>query len=228
MNSKKKIFCIGSCRSVCIPSTKYEIINFFYTHTTKETIQLINFAAYDHSKQNNMVNNNPFVFKNMNPGKCKSLKNIFKSIDTLLIEISSVKEMKDDNGYYYNQWVIRDEHQKIKKNITTTIATVDELKKDIEIIKKTINKLFPNITKIIFQSHFNLDFKGLSNEVQDSIKIPRSIIDTAIKQSNGIIRMIPKEIFTNYNWKEIVLNENDTAHLNAKGYQILAKYLDSL
>ena len=40
--------------------------------------------------------------------------------------------------------------------------------------------------------------------------------------------IIPRNIFKDYNWKDIVLSNEDTCHLSKNGYKILASALDNI
>ncbi len=220
----KDILCIGSCRSSTLPSNKYKIHNFTYTHSTKEIIQLLKFAfVYDIEAQNKIVNKEN-ILVDITIQKFKKIKELCKLCNIFLLEISSIKEIKDDNGYYYNQWVVRD--NKIKTTITTNIATVEDVKNDINIIKELLlGKI------IIFQSHFNLDFEGMSSLNFCKLIPPiqsRNVIDTAIEESSGILKLIPRKVFMKYDWKLIMSGENDTCHLNKYGQEILALALDDI
>ena len=56
----------------------------------------------------------------------------------------------------------------------------------------------------------------------------RTIIDTAINESYDILQLIPRDVFKNYDWKEIVKSEDDSSHLSPLGYNILGKALDDI
>jgi hypothetical protein len=229
-NNKIKILCFGSCRSTLIPSNKYKIINFIYTHTTKEVIQLLLYSYSNIEKQKNILSNE-FILVNMTIEKFKNIKELCDNCDIILIEISSIKEIINNNGYYFNQWVVRDniinKKPNIEKNIKIKIASVNDLKQDIKFIKN----FFPETKKIIFQSHINLNFEGLDSLKNIKIIPPiesRTIIDNAINESSNIIKLIPRNIFKDYNWKDILLSNDDTCHLSKKGYDILALALDNI
>jgi len=227
---KVEILCIGSCRSALLPSIKYKILNFTYTHTTKEVIQLLEFVYSNIDKQR-LIKKEEFILGSVNIQHVSKIRELCDNSEPVLIEISSIKEIKNNKGYYYNQWTVRDcivnKKEHIEKNITTTLATIDELKNDIEIIRG----YFPDTKKIIFQSHINLDFEGMVSLNHITIIPPiqsRSLIDSAIRETSNIIHLIPRDIFKNLDWRKIVLSEDDTAHLNNEGYKILANALDNI
>ena len=219
----KTILCFGSCRSSEIPSNKYKIYNVTYTHSTKEVIQLLSYSFNNIEKQNNILQQK-YILNDMTLEKFNQIKNIYDSCDFILIEISSIKEIKNDNGYYYNQWVVRDNN--INENIIINFATIDEIVKDIEIIKKILNN-----KKIIFQSHINLNFEGMETLKHKKIIPPiesRTIIDEAIKKIEHVQKIIPRELFFYYNWKDIVVSDTDTCHMSIVAKNIIADYLDNV
>ena len=218
----KTILCFGSCRSSEIPSTKYKIYNFTYTHSTKEVIQLLSFL-FNNSDEQNKIIKEKYILNDMTIEKFEIMKDLYDLCDYILIEISSIKEIKNDNGYYFNQWVIRDNN--INENININYATIDEIIKDIEIIKQILKN-----KKIIFQSHINLNFEGMESLNHKNIIPPiesRTIIDEAIKNIDNVHKIIPRELFSNYNWKDIVVSHTDTCHMSLLAKNIIANFIDN-
>lgn len=231
MNLPKKVLVIGSCRSALIPSKKFKLVNFLYTHTTKETIQLLKYAYSNIDEQVKIINEK-YIFQGMTIEKFNKIKELCENESIILIEISSIKEYSK-NGYYYNQWVIRDviinKEPQLYNTISLYEAKLEDLKNDINIIKN----LLPN-SMIIFQSHINLDFEGYESfkNVQHIPPIKsRELIDKAINESNQeskYLKLIPREIFKHYKWEEVLKSKDHTCHFSNKGYEIIGKALDEL
>lgn len=216
------ILCIGSCRSSELPSSRYKLHNFTYTHSTKEVIQLLLFAYKDIEEQQKILNEK-YILTDMSINKFKDIRNLCDNSSTILIEISSIKELSNNNGYYYNQWIVRD--FKIE-DATINLATVEIIKNDIKIIKE----LLPS-KNLIFQSHINLDFNGMDSLKHIKIIPPiesRSIIDKALITTDGIKKIIPREVFGMYDWTKIVVSETDTCHMTLFAKNILAEVLDKI
>ena len=54
----------------------------------------------------------------------------------------------------------------------------------------------------------------------------RQIIDNAILKYNQNKSIIYKNVFKNYNWRDILLSENDFNHLNSFAINILKEYFE--
>ena len=205
------------------------MINFTYTHTTKEVIQLLKYSHSSIDEQKQILDERHIV-GGMSVEKFNRIKKLCENATTLLIEISSIKEYKNEKGYYYNQWTVRDNiieaDPELYNKITISTATLEDLIHDIEAIKG----LLPNST-IIFQSHINLDFEGMVS-LNANVHVPpiksRELLDTAINATDGVLKLIPRDIFKGYDWRKIVLSKNDTCHFSVSGYRILATALDNL
>ena len=210
-----KIFKIGSCRLNYLhfdSIKKIEYINSpYYTHTTKEVIQLLEFL---NGKKNNSVFINSFP-KNYEK-IINNNKKLFKESDLVLIEISSIKELKDINGFYYNAVELGRNYKnhKIKINMPSEKELYNDLLKIKELIKKPV----------IFQGHINLNFKNIG-----FIK-NRVIIDDILKRFDNSI--ILHEVFKNKNIKDVCIykkntnqKEIDVNHLTVFGYELLYNYL---
>jgi len=226
---KTNLLCIGSCRSASLPSKKYNIINFGYTHTTKEAIQLLSYA-YKSTEEQKKIMSQEDILSHMSIKNFNDFKSLCENCDTILIEISSIKEIQNVEGFYFNQWVVRDniigKKEHIEKNLKYSIASVEDIKNDIEIIKNMLkNKI------LIFQTHFNLNFEGMKSLNHIDIIPPieaRNTIDKAVLEISNIKKIIPRNVFENINWKDIVLSLEDTCHLNDLGKNMLAMTLDNI
>ena len=197
-----KIFKFGSCRINYFNCNKFTVYNqIYYTHTTKEILQVLDFF-------NGLKNN--ATYKKAFPDNFNSIlqnkKKEFKKSDCVLIEISSLKEVSDSNGFYYNSVSIGREYKKHKARMKK--ADYNELISDIKKIKMRINK------KIIFQGHINLLFKNIGY-VKDREVIDKAIIDY------GDNYIIYKNIFEKNETSKVLINKLDICHLSKYGYKKL-------
>ena len=90
-------------------------------------------------------------------------------------------------------------------------------------IQSRINK------PIIYQSHVNFyfdNYEPLKNK--DYVINERQVIDNAIIKYNYKHSIIYKNVFINYNWRDILLSENDLYHLNTFGMNILKEYVEKI
>jgi len=87
-------------------------------------------------------------------------------------------------------------------------------------IQSRINK------PIIYQGHVNFYFDNYEPLKHKNYVInERQIIDNAILKYNKNKSIIYKNVFKNYNWRDILLSENDLYHLNSFAINILKEYI---
>ena len=204
------VYRIGSCRTNYVEQKKQHENSFVtnslktgFTHTTKEAIQHVKFL-------NNELDiekcDFPLCFRNLIDNKDDCVEK-FKKADVILIEISSIKLCSDTKGIYYNTVNIpKYSSSKTEYKLSRMLMTVDEVKSDIQFLKKQINK------PIIFQGHINLNCNIIPN---------RQIIDDALKTEKRIINF--NSLTDKY---ELICalkenNEIDFNHLNEYGYDLL-------
>jgi hypothetical protein len=127
-----------------------------------------------------------------------------------LDRISKIKNLSK------SEWVDKD-------NNFHDILTEDDLYNDMITIQSRINK------PIIYQGHVNFyfdNYEPLKNK--DYVINERQVIDNAIIKYNYKHSIIYKNVFTNYNWRNILLSENDLHHLNSIGMDILKEYFEKI
>lgn len=175
LRKKINVYRFGSCRTNYLINkddiNTNDDISGNYTHTTKEVIQQIK-----------MLNNEINIDECKIP-KCftkyisqsENYKRIYNDANVILIEISSINEVIDNNGFYYN---IVEFNQFIKDKLPKDMylypheikkATIQDIKNDISIIKSMINK------PIIFQGHINMNFINNTSKLAN-----REVIDQSI------------------------------------------------
>lgn len=199
-----KLFKFGSCR-INYLNNQQDIYNqIYYTHTTKEILQIIDFF-------NGLQNNSVYVkaFPNNFRTLVSRKKKEFKKADAVLIEISSLKILKDSRGFFYNSVHLGKAYK--NHNIKFVKQTYDDLINDIFLIKKRINK------KIIFQGHINLDFENIGH-IKD-----REIIDQAIMDSHDNY-VIYKNVFDKKDIRELLKDKSDLCHLSQYGLDKLKSF----
>jgi hypothetical protein len=213
---KKKInvYRIGSCRTnyLCkkddINTNNYLYGNF--THTTKEVIQQIK-----------MLNNEINIHECEYPkcfttyiSKSKTINGMYNDADVILIELSSIKEVIDNAGFYYNIVELM-RHYNPKEVPTKYVcqnATLEDVKNDISIIKSMINK------PIIFQGHINMNFINNTSKLSS-----RKLIDQAISNE---LNLTYENIFGDDKEKVCTLKDDgsiDPNHLTKYAYNELYK-----
>ena len=99
--------------------------------------------------------------------------------------------------------------------------TEEDLYNDMITIQSRINK------PIIYQGHINFYFDNYEPLKHKNYVInERQIIDNAILKYNQNKSIIYKNVFKNYNWRNILISENDLNHLNTLGMDILKEYFE--
>ena len=90
-------------------------------------------------------------------------------------------------------------------------------------IQSRINK------PIIYQGHINFYFDNYEPLKNINYVInERQIIDNAIIKYENKYSIIYKDVFTNYNWRDILSDQNDLYHLNSLGMDILKEYVEKI
>jgi hypothetical protein len=221
------IFIFGSCRTNYLKTIdKYSVVNNHdFTHTTKEVLQYLDFF---YNKKN--------VFDALYPSGIMSNDSKFDSnyyktqlekSDIVIIELSSIHSFYDKKNYYYqcnrlskiknldkSEWIDKD-------NNFHDILTEEDLYNDMITIQSRINK------PIIYQGHINFYFDNYEPLKKKNYVInERQIIDNAIIKYDNKKSIIYKNVFKNYNFKDILLSENDFCHLNSLGMDILKEYFE--
>lgn len=195
---KNNVFQIGSCRLNYINNNKNTIVNrpIYFTHTTKEILQLLKFI--NGAKQNAIYKK---AFPHDFEKKINNCIKIFDKSSIILIEISSIKELVDENKIYYNAVDLgRNYNNHILK---VKIQKENELLNDINEIINILFKMNKKIDKIIFQGHFDNNIKN------------RTIIDNALRKikknnkNNKIDFIILKDIFIDENINKICKKRKD-------------------
>lgn len=226
-----KIFIFGSCRTSYLQTNdKYTVIrNIDFTHSTKEVLQYLDF--FDNKKNVLEALYPSGIIHNDNIDKFNSnyYKKELEESDIVIIELSSTNSYYDKKKYYYqidriskiknlsnSEWVDKD-------NNFHDILTEDDLYNDMITIQSRINK------PIIYQGHVNFyfdNYEPLKNK--DYVINERQVIDNAIIKYNYKHSIIYKNVFINYNWRDILLSENDLYHLNTFGMNILKEYVEKI
>lgn len=222
-----KIFIFGSCRTNYLKTIdKYSVVNNHdFTHTTKEVLQYLDFF---YNKKN--------VFEALYPSGIMSNDSKFDSnyyktqlekSDIVIIELSSIHSFYDKKNYYYqcnrlskiknldkSEWIDKD-------NNFHDILTEEDLYNDMITIQSRINK------PIIYQGHINFYFDNYEPLKKKNYVInERQIIDNTILKYNKNKSIIYKNVFKNYNWRNLLLSENDLNHLNSFAMNILKEYFE--
>ena len=178
---KIKVYRFGSCRTNYVHNNNngnyYTGFKQFFNHTPYEVLQILNFFDNKQKLSDSLF---PKAFNKFN---FEEEKRIFAQSDVVLIEISSLKHIFDDNNISYNMVDLDIEYHEeygnhwtwINKELNNNIMEMSELVNLLTEIKKRINK------PIIFQGHINLDFFDKSTNTYKEIE-SRQIIDDAIKQ----------------------------------------------
>ena len=90
-------------------------------------------------------------------------------------------------------------------------------------IQSRINK------PIIYQGHINFYFDNYEPLKNKNYVInERQIIDNAIIKYNYKYSIIYKDVFKNYNWRDILNDKNDLYHLNLFAMNILKEYVEKI
>jgi|SaaInlStandDraft_6_1057023.scaffolds.fasta_scaffold04538_5 hypothetical protein len=178
---KIKVYRFGSCRTNYVHNNNngnyYTGFKQFFNHTPYEVLQILNFFDNKQKLSDSLF---PKAFNKFN---FEEEKRRFAQSDVVLIEISSLKHIFDDNNISYNMVDLDIEYHEeygnhwtwINKELNNNIMEMSELVNLLTEIKKRINK------PIIFQGHINLDFFDKSTNTYKEIE-SRQIIDDAIKQ----------------------------------------------
>lgn len=115
-----------------------------------------------------------------------------------------------------SEWVDKD-------NNFHDILTEEDLYNDMIIIQSRINK------PIIYQGHINFYFDNYQPLKNKNYVInERQIIDNVIIKYDDKKSIIYKNVFSNYNWRDILLSENDLYHLNSIGMDVLKEYVEKI
>jgi hypothetical protein len=226
-----KVFVFGSCRTSYLKTNdKYSVIkNHDFTHSTKEVLQYLDF--FDNKKNvlealypSGIIYND--YLDTFNPDYYK--KQLEES-DIIVIELSSIQSYYDYKKYYYqldrlskiknlskSEWVDKD-------NNFHEVLQEEDLYNDMITIQSRINK------PIIYQGHVNFYFDNYEPLKHKNYVInEREIIDNAIIKYENKYSIIYRDVFKNYNWRDILLSENDLYHLNSFGMNILKEYVEKI
>jgi hypothetical protein len=224
-----KIFIFGSCRTNYLQTNnKYTVIrNIDCIHSTKEILQYLDF--FDNKKNvlealypSGIIDNDSLDKFNSN-----YYKKELEESDIVIIELSSINSYYDKKKYYYqldriskiknlskSEWVDKESnfHDVLKE---------EDIYNDMITIQSRINK------PIIYQGHINFyfdNYEPLKNK--NYVMNERQIIDNAIIKYENKYSIIYRDVFKNYNWRDILLSENDLHHLNSFGMNILKEYVE--
>lgn len=185
-----KNFYIGTCRyQNCFDNifpprlhTTKEILNYLLNYDNIDLdYEYVNFLYGD--CKHPLVINDTIKYKN-------NCKNIFKNIDTLYIEISSIKNYLIDNKYLNCFYI--DQYNINKTNMKLIELSKEDILNDISMIKDICyNKL--NINKIKIITHVNLKSKITNDYLITRVNLTNILIDVCKKLNIDII--LPGEIF---------------------------------
>ena len=226
-----KIFIFGSCRTNYLQTNdKYTVIkNHDFIHSTKEVLQYLDF--FDNKKNVLEALYPSGIIYNDYLDKFDSnyYKKQLEESDIVIIELSSIQSYYDKKNYYYqldriskiknlskSEWVDKESnfHDVLKE---------EDIYNDMITIQSRINK------PIIYQGHINFYFDNYEPLKNKNYVInERQIIDNAIIKYNYKHSIIYKNVFINYNWRDILLSENDLYHLNTFGMNILKEYVEKI
>lgn len=224
-----KIFIFGSCRTNYLKTNdKYTVIrNIDFTHSTKEVLQYLDFFDNKKNVLEALYPSGIIYTDYLESFAPNFYKKKLEESDIVVIELSSIHSYYDKIKYYYqldriskiknlskSEWVDKD-------NNFHDILTEDDLYNDMITIQSRINK------PIIYQGHVNFyfdNYEPLKNK--DYVINERQVIDNAIIKYNYKHSIIYKNVFINYNWRDILLSENDLYHLNTFGMNILKEYFE--
>lgn len=196
-----KVYKFGSCRLKYLNKRNVQK-TFYMTHTLKEVIQMI--------KIFNGMKIKPLYEKTFDKFDTQNNKIHYLKSKLIVIELSSIKEVNDSNGVYYNTNILNQLYDIDWNNtdLTFTLSTCDSLKQDLKTIFELIDK------PIIFQGHLDI---GIPN---------RTLIDDFL-MSNCKYKLILKNIYKNHNLKKVCKlrddNKIDANHLTEHGYNLLFK-----
>ena len=220
-----KIFIFGSCRTNYLEKNKnYTVIrNHNFTHSTKEVLQYLDF--FDNKKNVLEALYPSGIMSNHYKFDSNYYKTQLEKSDIVIIELSSIHSFYDKKNYYYqinhlskiknldkSEWIDKD-------NNFHDILTEEDLYNDMITIQSRINK------RIIYQGHVNFYFDNYEPLKNKNYVInERQKIDNAILKYDEKNSIIYKNVFKNYNWRNILLSENDLNHINSVGMNTLEKY----
>ena len=220
-----KIFIFGSCRTNYLgKNNNYTVIrNHDFTHSTKEVLQYLDF--FDNKKNVLEALYPSGIMSNHYKFDSNYYKTQLEKSDIVIIELSSIHSFYDKKNYYYqvnrlskiknldkSEWIDKD-------NNFHDILTEEDLYNDMIEIKSRINK------RIIYQGHINFYFDNYEPLKNKNYVInERQKIDNAILKYDEKNSIIYKNVFKNYNWRNILLSENDLNHINSVGMNTLEKY----
>jgi hypothetical protein len=226
-----KIFIFGSCRTSYLKTNnKYSvIINCDFTHTTKEVLQYLDFFDNKKNVFDALYPSGIIYSDKLDKFNSNYYKKQLEESDIVIIELSSTQLYYDIKNYYYqlnrlstikkldkSEWVDKD-------NNFYDILTEDDLYNDMIEIKSRINK------PIIYQGHVNFYFDNYEPLKNKNYVInERQKIDNAILKYDEKNSIIYKNVFKNYNWRNLLLSENDLNHLNSFAMNILKEYFEKM
>ena len=226
-----KIFIFGSCRTSYLKTNnKYSvIINCDFTHTTKEVLQYLDFFDNKKNVFDALYPSGIIYSDKLDKFNSNYYKKQLEESDIVIIELSSTKLYYDKKNYYYQcnrlskiknldklEWVDKD-------NNFHDILTEEDLYNDMIKIKSRINK------PIIYQGHVNFYFDNYEPLKNKNYVInERQKIDNAILKYDEKNSIIYKNVFKNYNWRNLLLSENDLNHLNSFAMNILKEYFEKM
>ena len=204
-----KIFIFGSCRTSYLKTNnKYSvIINCDFTHTTKEVLQYLDFFDNKKNVFDALYPSGIIYSDKLDKFNSNYYKKQLEESDIVIIELSSTQLYYDIKNYYYqlnrlstikkldkSEWVDKD-------NNFYDILTEDDLYNDMIEIKSRINK------PIIYQGHVNFYFDNYEPLKNKNYVInERQKIDNAILKYDEKNSIIYKNVFKNYNWRNLLLS----------------------
>ena len=226
-----KIFVFGSCRTNYLKTNdKYTVIrNHDFTHSTKEVLQYLDFFDNKKNVLEALYPSGIIYTDYLDKFDSNYYKKQLEESDIVIIELSSIQSYYDKKKYYYqldriskiknlskSEWVDKD-------NNFHEVLQEEDLYNDMITIQSRINK------PIIYQGHVNFYFDNYEPLKNKNYVInERQIIDNAIIKYNYKYSIIYKDVFTNYNWRDILLSENDLYHLNSIGMDVLKEYVEKI
>jgi hypothetical protein len=223
--ASRKVFKFGSCRSEIGKNSKNKwFYGNHYTHSTKEVLQYLkmfdNKTYFEKCKNPTGIMHNSRTFLE----RIDLLKKQLAEADVVYVEISTLKNTTDEDGYCYREDHANPYHEdpldvSIYSKFKQSLMTVEEIVADLKEIQCLTGK------PVIVQSHMNLKFTDLDSLTSTNFMIPtRQTIDNAIVQS-GLPAVLLSEVFEQVDWRVAC---TDTIHFTAKGIEILDAYVEKL
>jgi hypothetical protein len=220
-----KVFKFGSCRSELGKGTANKwFYGNHYTHSTREVLQYLKMfkdkSIFEKCKHPTGIMHNSRTFLS----RVDDLARQLEEADVVYIEISTLKDTTDADGYSYREDHANPHHHdpldvSIYSQFKQHIMTSEEIVKDLAEIKSLVNK------PIIVQSHINIKFDGLGSLASSNyVLLSRETIDKAIVDS-GLPSVLLKNVLKFDDWKEVC---TDTIHFTPKGLELINAYVENL